>query len=297
LRSRQASPSDFRACGAPVIAALLLAVIPPGVALGKGYLPGFYAGHTSQGKPISFLAAGGQVSGLQTEIVDSCHPGSLSEFLHPYAARVDAHGNWSHRAAAVRSQPTSYHGHLDGSSASGAIDDITDARNGRRCHGQIRFRASRSSPLRVGSATVGGRGTDVHLRLAVPAALNGSELVPNTDLALLVYGSNTGCPNTYQAADALARSQSGGHSGLISDAYVLADYGFALSKGYAHGSFTFDVTSNTVLPTASGSSPFSTLCAMLYSGHPGTLTPSRNTAVETTHGRLVPGRGIPNNQP
>jgi hypothetical protein len=111
-------------------------------------------------------------------------------------------------------------------------------------------------------------------------------------------GSNSGCPSSYRAADALARSaESDGFIGLISDAYVSADWGFALIKAYAHGTFTFDVSTNTLLPTASRGSPFSTVCAMLYSGKPATLTPSRNVALVTTHGRLVPGPGIPDTQP
>jgi hypothetical protein len=277
--------------------ALLALMIWAAVAVARDYDAGFYSGRTSQGKPISLVVAGGQVSELNTEIIDSCHPGTLREFLHPYAARLDGRGNWSHRAAAIRSQPTVYSGHVAGASAGGTIDDVTNNSRGQRCHGHIRFSTKRSSPLAIGPATVGGRGTDVLLRLSVPAGFNSGVLVPITNTALLVYASNTGCPATYRAADALARTESGGHLGLISDAYVTADYDSALTRGYSHRRFTFDVNTNTILPTATGSSPFSTVCAMLYSGKPGTLTPGRNTALETTRARLVPGPGIPNNQP
>jgi hypothetical protein len=136
----------------------------------------------------------------------------------------------------------------------------------------------------------------------MPPASNGNQLVPYTPTALLVYGVNTGCPASYQAANALARStDAAGYSGFISDAYVDADYEqqpYALAPfAYRHGVFTFHVAANTVLPTATGQSPFSTVCAMLYSGQPATLTPSRDVALQTTHRPLTPGPGIPNNQP
>ena len=65
---------------------------------------------------------------------------------------------------------------------------------------------------------------------------------------------------------------------------------------YRHGVFTFHVASNTVVPDAAGQSPFSTVCVMLYSGQPASLTPSANTALATTQAPLVPGPGIPDNQ-
>jgi hypothetical protein len=285
-----------RVCRLCALAIGTLLIASPGVALGKGYVPAFYSGHTSQGAAITFVAASGEVSELVTQITDSCKPGKWYVTLYPHPARIDSRGDWSHRTPG--SLPTVYHGHLSGSSASGTIDDLSDNNAGRRCHGHVSFHAKPSSPLRVGAATVGGRGTDVLLKLAVPGASNGAEVVPDTSLALLVYGSNSGCPSSYRAADALARTaQSDGFIGLISDAYVTADYGFALTRGYSRGVFTFDVSTNTLLPTASGASPFSTVCAMLYSGKPATLTPSRNVALASTHGPLVPGPGIPNTQP
>jgi hypothetical protein len=276
---------------------LVMAFVPVGVARASTYANGFYAGHTSQGKSITLVVAGGQVSELNTQIVDSCHPGSLHEFLHPYPAHIDTHGNWYHRAAGIPSQPTVYHGHVGAGKVRGTIDDTTNARGGKPCHGHVRFSAVPSSPLRLGSATVGAHGTDVLVKLAVPAVLDGTgAVVPDTGLGLLVYGSNVGCPSTYKAADALARSEPGGHLGLISDAYVTADWGSANVRHFSGGTFSFDVTTNTLLPTASGASPFSTVCAMLYRGTPAPLNPAANTAVQTAHGPLVPGPGAPVHQ-
>ena len=273
-----------------------------GTALGKGYVQGFYAGHTTQGRALSFLVADGKVSNLYTQIVDRCHAGSYTDTLFPHPARINARGSWFHRSAEVPAQPTVYHGRLGGSTASGTIDDIAVNGHRQRCHGHVSFHAARGDPVRIGPATVGGRGTDVELRATMPPASNGNRLVPYTPTALLVYGSNTGCPASYQAADALARStDAAGETGLISDAYVDADYELQpyanAYLGYRHGVFTFHVAANTVLPTATGQSPFSTVCAMLYSGQPATLTPSRNVALQSTHRPLVAGPGIPNNQP
>jgi hypothetical protein len=284
-----------------VLATGVFVIGATGAALGKGYVPGFYAGHTTQGKPLSFLAVGGKVSDLYTQIVDRCDPGSYTDTLFPHPVRITARGSWSHRAAEIRAQPTVYHGHLGGSTASGTIDDIADSGR-KRCHGHVGFHAARRDPVGIGPATVGGRGTDVELRLTMPPASNGNVLVPYTPTALLVYGSNTGCPASYQAADALARSiDAAGNTGLISDAYVDADYEMQPYEGafvaYRHGVFTFHAATNTVLPTATGQSPFSTVCVMLYSGIPATLTPARNVALDTIHRPLIPGPGIPDNQP
>jgi hypothetical protein len=280
----------------------VLVLATTGAALGEGYVQGFYAGHTTQGKALSFLVADGRVTNLYTQIVDRCGPGSYTDTLFPHPARINARGGWSHRAAEVPAQPTVYHGRLAGATASGTIDDIADNSKRNRCHGHVSFHAARSDPVRIGPATVGGRGTDVELRLTMPPASNGNLLVPYTPTALLVYGSNTGCPASYQTADALARStDAAGYTGLISDAYVDADYELQPYEGayfaYRHGVFTFHVAANTVVPTATGQSPFSTVCTMLYSGKPATLTPSHNVALETTHRPLIPGPGIPNNQP
>jgi len=68
-------------------------------------------------------------------------------------------------------------------------------------------------------------------------------------------------------------------------------------RAYHSGVFTFHVATNTVLPTADGQSPFSAVCAMLYRGTPASLTPSGNTALETTQARLIAGPGIPDTQP
>jgi hypothetical protein len=133
----------------------------------------------------------------------------------------------------------------------------------------------------------------------MPPGSDGNELIPYTATGLLVYGSNTGCPASYAAADALARSVNpNGESGFISDAYVTADYEtppYELApRGYAHGIFTFHVATNTVIPTATGASPFSTLCVMLHTGPPAT---ARDLALATVSGPLHPGRGIPDTQP
>jgi hypothetical protein len=278
------------------VAVIVLALLPLSQAAAKGYGAGYYTGRTSQGKAISFVVANGEVSYLYSQLTDNCKPGKWYVTLYPKPARIDAHGHWFRRTPGAF--PTVYHGQVGARTASGTIDDLSQNSAGRRCRGHVSFHASRSAPLRVGTATVGARGTDVLLKLAVPAGLSGGVTVPYTNLALLVYGSNSGCPSTYRAADALARTaQSDGFIGLISDAYVSADYGFALTRGYIRGSFTFDVSTNTLLPAPSGGSPFSTVCAMLYSGTPATLTPSRNVSLGTTHGRLVPGPGIPNTQP
>lgn len=88
---------------------------------------------------------------------------------------------------------------------------------------------------------------------------------------------------------------------MISDAYVDADYEMQPYEGasvaYRHDAFTFHVATNTVLPTATGQSAFSTVCVMLYSGQPATLTPARNVVPDTTHRPLILGPGIPDNQP
>ena len=275
---------------------IVLALIPLSPAAAKGSAAGYYSGRTSQGSEVSFVVANGEVSELLSRITDSCKPGKWYVTLYPKPARIDGGGRWSHRTPG--SLPTIYHGRLSGANASGTIDDLSKNNSGRRCRGHVSFHAARTTPLRVGAATVGGRGTDVLLKLAVPEGSDGNEIVPFTTLSLLVYGSNSGCPSSYGAADALARSvESDGFIGLISDAYVSADWGFALTKAYAHGTFSFDVSTNTLLPTPSRGSPFSTVCAMLYSGKPATLTPARNVALLTTHGRLVPGPGIPDTQP
>lgn len=279
-----------------MLVAVGLALLPVSEAHGTGYGAGYYSGRTSQGSAISFVVADGEVSELSALITDTCDPGKWYVTLYPKPARIDAAGRWSHRTPGAL--PTVYHGRLGGNTASGTIDDLSANNAGRRCRGHESFHARRSGPLRVGSATVGGRGTDVLLKLAVPAAFDGNESVPYTNLALLVYGSNSGCRSSYKSADALARSAvSDGFIGLISDAYVSADYGFALTRSYARGTFSFDVSTNTLLPTASRGSPFSTVCAMLYSGKPATLSPSRNVALATTRGPLVPGPGVPDTQP
>ena len=292
---------DSRSAAVVVIATLALLVASAGVALGNGYVPGFYAGRTAQGKAITFLAAGGKVSDLYTHIVDTCRRGSYTDNLFPHPALVNARGNWFHRADEMPTQPTVYHGHLDGIRASGTITDVVDPSRGRRCQGHTSFHATRSDPVRIGPATVGGDGTDVELGVRKPAASDGNQLVRSPPTALLVYGSSTGCPASYQAADALARSvDAAGFSGLISDAYVDTDYEvqpYELAYfGYQHGVFTFHVAANTVVP-ANGQSPFSTVCVMLYSGVPASLTPSANSALATTSAPLVLGPGIPDNQP
>jgi hypothetical protein len=284
-----------RSAVATLVAAALV-LLAAGQAHAKGYGAGYYSGRTSQGSAISFVVADGEVSELLAQITDTCNPGKWYVTLYPKPARIDAAGRWSHRTPGAL--PTVYHGRLGGTTASGTIDDLSTNNAGRRCRGHESFHATRSGPVRIGPATVGARGTDVLLKLAVPAGFDGNETVPYTNLALLVYGSNSGCRSSYQSADALARSaESDGFVGLISDAYVSADYGFAFTRGYARGTFSFDVSTNTLLPTASGGSPFSTVCAMLYSGTPATLSPSRNVALATARGPLVPGPGAPDTQP
>src|SRR5947209_14435681 len=143
-----------------LLAAILLAgALPIGTAAAKGYEPGYYAGHTSRGSQITFVVANGQVSDLLSEITDSCHPGKWYVTLYPHAAKIDSHGNWSHRTPG--SLPTVYHGHLSGGSATGTIDDRSQNTAGRTCHGRVSFHAKRASPVRLGAATVGSNGTDV----------------------------------------------------------------------------------------------------------------------------------------
>lgn len=271
-------------------------------ATAAGYSPGFYSGRTSQGRAITFLVANGKVTNLDTGIIDSCDPGTYDVSLYPESASIDAAGNWSHRAAESPSQPTIYHGRLSGRSATGTITDTSDNSKGKACHGQVSFHAVVSSPVSIGPATVGNQGTDVELKVTMPPASDGNLLVPYTPTALLVYGSNVGCPTSYAAADRLARSEtSDGFGGLISDAYVDSDYENQPYEdayySYKNGVFTFHVAASTLLPTPNNTSPYSKVCVMLYSGEPGSLTPSRNIALETTSHSLVFGPGIPNTQP
>ncbi len=307
-RARRARSVRSRARLTPAALGLTLAVVAavalvaPGSGLARaagGYTSGFYAGRTSQGRPITFVVAAGRVTELYTEVIDGCHPGSYGDYLTPHPARVGAGGDWSHRANEIPSQPTVYHGRVSGNRASGTIDDVVKNRRGRRCHGHVHFRASPHSPVRIGAASVGGRGTDVRLEVSMPPGSDGNELIPYTATGLLVYGSNTGCPASYATADALARSvNADGYTGFISDAYVTADYTtqpYQLAPhGYAHGIFTFHVATNTVLPTATGASPFSTLCVLLYSGRPAS---SGNLGLASVQGPLRPGPGIPDTQP
>lgn len=279
---------------AAVLFALVLAV--PAAASAAGYANGYYSGRTSQGKTLSFVVAHGKVSELFTQIVDSCHPGSMLEYLTPHPAPISRRGAWSHRAAESPRQPTIYHGRLRGRQASGTITDTTDKKGGRPCHGHVRFSARAGSPLRLGPATVGANGTDVLLHVTVPVGFDGNTFVPDTSLGLLVYGTNTGCRASYAAADSLARAPST-YLSLISDAYVSADWSFAAIKHRSKSTFTFDVSTNTLLPTATGASPYSTVCAMLYSGKPATLNAKANIALAQIHARLVPGAGPPTNQP
>ena len=279
-----------------VVALLALMAPSRADARAKAYRAGYYPGQTSQGRAITFVVAHGRVSELLSMVTDTCKPGKWYVTVYPHTARVTSRGDWYHRTSGRYA--TVYHGHITGATASGAIDDVSKNKAGRICHGHVAFRAQRGAPVHVARATVGPRGTDVLLTLAVPAANNGNEIVPRTSLAMLVYGSNTGCLRSYRAADAQSRSaQSSGFIGLISDAYVTADYGFALFKSHKNGAFTFDVSTNTLLRAPSGQSPFSTVCVMLYSGTPATLTPSHNVALATLHGPLVRGPGIPNTQP
>ena len=294
--------SRYRSIAVFALATVATVVASASVALAKGYAEGFYAGRTAQGQAITFLVANGEVSALDSHIVDSCHPGTLDDLLYPNPARIDAAGDWSYRNTYLHKQPIVYHGQLAGDRASGTINDTLNNRKGRACHGRTTFHAARTNPVRIGPATVGNHGTDVELNVTMPPESDGNQLIPYTTTALLVYASNTGCPASYQSADALARSSdAAGYTGLISDAYVDTDYEvqpYELAYfGYQHGVFTFHVASNTVLPTGTGQSPFSTVCVMLYSGTPASLTPSLNTALATTQARLVPGEGIPDNQP
>jgi hypothetical protein len=277
------------------LAAVLFALVLAAPAAAAGYANGFYSGRTSQGKTLSFVVAHGKVSELVTQIVDSCHPGSVLETLTPHTASISRRDAWFHRAAELPRQPTIYHGRLRGRKASGTITDTSD-NTGRACHGHSRFSARPGSPLRLGPATVGANGTDVLLHVTVPVGFDGNTFFPDTSLGLLVYGTNTGCRASYAAADSLARASST-YLSLISDAYVSADWSFAAIKRRSKSTFTFDVSTNTLLPTATGASPYSTVCAMLYSGKPASLNPKANIALAQIHARLVPGAGPPTNQP
>jgi hypothetical protein len=125
--------------------------------------------------------------------------------------------------------------------------------------------------LTIGSAKIGEGGVDV--RVAIASAEN-EEGWPARGDALLLYASNTGCPS-YESADAQARSGEP-FDGWISDAFIGADAVFNPAR-YSDGTFTLDVMTGTVFPT-NGSSPFSTVCAMRYSGRPGSPTPARPTS-------------------
>src|SRR5581483_11015260 len=100
-------------------------------AAADAYEPGFYSGHNSQGWPITFVASGGQVSDLLTEVTDSCNPGKWYVTLYPHPARVNSRGSWSHRTPGPF--PTVYHGHLSGAKASGTIDDKSQNNSKRTC--------------------------------------------------------------------------------------------------------------------------------------------------------------------
>jgi hypothetical protein len=245
------------------------------------------------------LAAGGTVSDLYTVIVDGCRSGSFDDFLFPDAAPIGSGGGWSHRAGEIAKQPTTYHGKLTGDQASGTISDTAANRAGAICRGRTRFTAARSSPLTITAATIGARGTDVTLQLALPPASQGKLFVPYTSTALLVYATNAArCPNDYRQAGRLARRVNhSGYTGLITDRYV--DRAFeslpyrAAPRAYRLGVFTFHVATNTILPTADRRSPFAAVCATLYKGRPAGRSPGSDIAVQTTRSRLVFGAGIP----
>jgi hypothetical protein len=278
--------------------ALACALCWTATALGAPYASGFYAGDTTQGKPISFAAAGTTLTDLYTEIVDGCHPGTYDDFLFPDSARIDAHGTWVHDAAGNPAQPTVYHGTLAAQAATGTIADVAKDRTGRICRGKTRFTAALVRPLSIGHATIGARGTDVPLTLRLPAGEDGRLVVPYTSAAVLVYASNAGCPAGYRSAARLARAVNAkGFTGLIADRSVDAGYAQrpyrSAPRSYRNGVFAFHVATDTILPGANRRSPFSSVCAMLYNGRPASRTPGRNVALQTAQVKLVSGRGIP----
>jgi hypothetical protein len=283
------------------VAGAVLVVALGGAATAQAYSPAYYSGRTAQGESITFGVADGYVFEMLVEVRLGCHPGSTIDYLTPHNVRLNPHGGWVRHLGGRL--PFTVRGRLTGVRASGTIVDKSTNGRGRVCEGKTSFRASPRDPVTLGPATVGGLGTDVLVRARFPEGSNGNIAVPYTGLALLVYGSNQGCPSTYAAADGLARSESPstGQSGLIEDAYVDAAYEvqpYAEAYfGYLHGVFTFHAATNTLVPTDSGGSPFSTVCAMLYSGKPGALDPADNVALAQTHAPLVAGPGIPNNQP
>lgn len=256
-------------------------VLLAGVA--RAYQPGYYSGHTSQRSAITFAVASGHVSELLSQITDSCNPGRWYVTLYPHPARVSSRGNWSHRTPG--SFPTVYHGHLSGNRATGTIDDTSRNAAGRTCHGRVSFRANRVNPLRLGTASISSRGTDVAVDLSLPAGSSDGQVVPYTALGLLVYASNTGCRGSYQAASAQATRS----SALISDESVTDAYRMGLTRSHGHGVFSFDVFSPSVASSATGVKPFSTVCAMVYSGKPASSTPARNVALGTARASLRSG--------
>jgi hypothetical protein len=279
------------------LGALALTFMASAGAGASGVAAGWYSGRTSQGQQITFVVAGGQVSQLETWVIDSCDPGTWDDYLTPHPAPIATNGLWTHRAVEDPTQPTIYHGQISGSSASGTIADTIANSSKKLCSSQVTYRAKRANPLRIASATVGSSGIEVQLAMTMPPASDGNGTEPNTGTALLLYATSGPCLTSYAAADSLARSENpNGSDGLISDAYVDADYGFASSRGESKGTFYFDVSSNDIF-AAQGSAPFPTVCAMLYAGQPAATNPSADIALETVKHPLTVGSGPINDQP
>lgn len=297
VAGRPRARARIRLALAASLGALALVCATDAFAGQPGYTAGWYSGRTSQGQQITFVVAGGKVSQLETWVIDSCNPGTWDDYLTPHPASIAANGSWAHRAVEDPTQPTIYRGQISGSSASGTIADTIANSSHKLCSSQVSYQATRGSPLRIVSATVGSNGVEVRLSLTMPPATDGNGTEPNTGTTLLVYATTGSCPASYAAADSLARSEDvDGMDGLISDAYVDADYGSASVRGTAKGIFNFDVSSNDIF-ASQGRSPFSTVCAMLYSGQPASLTPAANVALQATEHALTAGAGPIDNQP
>jgi hypothetical protein len=271
-----------------LVAVTLATLVGAGAALAR-FHTGYYSGTTSEGKRITFALTGSQISEILTETRNTCRHGSRNLFLDPKGtAKFPAGGHYRLSGPSAKFKLK-----VSGSRATGTLS----TRIGK-CSAHVKFKAKPSDPLKIDSASIGDYGTDVTISAGFPAGSNGNEAIPYTGLGLLVYGSNTGCPATYAAADSQARNvSSDGFYGFISDAYVDADYEvqpYQLAYfAYTHGHFVWHVATTTIVDNDPPQDPFTTVCAMLYAGVPAT----GGTPLENVSHPLPLGPGIPNNQP
>lgn len=285
------------------------------------YQPGAYAGTTGQGVPITLTVARGHLRAIDTEVVDRCQRTTGVVNLAGLGASVSSRGAYhasAHIAGTIR---VALHGSLRGRAIAGtiAVDD-------HACHIRERFRAGRTTtvvpgpspsptptpapapspaptpapkptpvapaaPLTIDSASISGRGVAVRVTVgAVPDDAGN----PDTPDGLLVYASTAGCPASYAAA--LTQATSGVVDGFIANATIdaLASYQQLDRTG---NSYTMDLSSGTPFTGQSHAASFATVCAMRYSGQPGTFAAATNVVVATAQTPLVAGPGPVNNQP